>query len=97
MGHSSGWTNQRQDPAGEVYARSDWALKTKEMSAVKQMPLLSEFSSYSEWGKEAKRRAKTLYNHPVSSVIDYFIVNIGSSSDRIDTESGGRLEYKPKA
>ena len=97
----SGWTTQnasRQDPAVEVYARSNWDLKTNERSAVKQMPLLGEFSSYSEWGKEeAKRWAETLYNHPVSSVVDYSIVNLGASSDRINTESGGRLKYKLKA
>ena len=48
-------------------------------------------------GKEAKSWAKTLYNHPVISVIDYFVVNLGASSDRIDTESGGRLKHKLKA
>ena len=58
---------------------------------------MGEFSSYSEWGEEAKRRAETIYNRPVSLVIDYFVVNLGASSDRIDTESGGRLKHKLKA
>ena len=55
--HLSGWTSQhapRQDPAGDAYARSDLALKTNERSVVKQIPLLGEFSSYSEWGKQPK-------------------------------------------
>ena len=42
----------RMDPVGEAYGESNWALKTNERSIVKQMPLLSEFSSYSEWGKK---------------------------------------------
>ena len=45
----------------------------------------------------AKRRAKTLYNHPVSSVVDNFVVNLGGSVNRIHSESGGRLEYKLNA
>ena len=82
---------------GEAYSRSDWALKTNERSAVEQMPLLGEFSSYSEWGKEAKRWAETRYNRPVSSVVDYFVVTLGASSGRIDIESDGRLKYKLRA
>ena len=61
------------------------------------MPLLSEFPSYSEWGEEDRRWAKTLYNHPISSVIDYFVVNFIASTNRIDNESGGRLKYKLRA
>ena len=45
-------------PGGGVHARSDWSLKTNERSAAKQMPLLGEFSRYSEWGKEAKMWAR---------------------------------------
>ena len=45
-------------------------------------------------GEELKRWAKTLYNHPISSVIDYFVVNLKASADRVDNESGGRLHYK---
>ena len=33
-----------------AYARSDWDLKTNERSVAKKMPLLGEFSSYSELG-----------------------------------------------
>ena len=46
--------------------------------------------------KEAERWTKTLYNRPVSSVIEYFIVNSGARSDRTDIESGVHLEYKLK-
>ena len=67
----------KADPAGGPYARSDWSLKTNGRSAVKQMPLLGEFPSYSEWGKDAIRWTRTLYNHPISSAIDYFSVNLG--------------------
>ena len=78
-----GWPNTntpnpqtlRADPAGEAYDRSDCALKTNEMSVVKQIPLLGEFPSYIEWGKEAKGWAATLYNRPISAAIDYFVVN----------------------
>ena len=53
-----GWANTenppttRADPVGEACGASNWALKTNEMSVVKQMPLLSEFPSYCEWGGE---------------------------------------------
>ena len=43
-------TPPRPDPVGEACARIEWALNTNEMSVVKQMPLLGEFSGYSEWG-----------------------------------------------
>ena len=62
--HLGAWPNtfnpptSRADPVGEAYAASNWALKTNERSVAKQMPLLSEFPSYSEWGKEARRWAK---------------------------------------
>ena len=74
----------RTDPDWEAYGSSNWALKTYERSMVKQMPLLSEFSSYSEWGEEARRRSRSLYNHPISSVIGYFVVNFKASPSRID-------------
>ena len=44
-------------------------------------------------GEGAKRWAKTLYNHPVSSAIDYFMVNLGGDLNRVDSESGGRLKF----
>ena len=81
---------------GEVYAQSDWALRTNEMSIAKLMPLLSEFSRYSELGKEAKRWEKTLHNDPVSSGIEYSIVNLRESSEITDNESGGHLKHKQK-
>ena len=48
-------------------------------------------------GDGAKRWAKALYNRPVKSVIDYIIVNLSSSLDRIGHASGGRSKYKLKA
>ena len=77
-------------------AKSDWALKTNERSIAKQMPLLSEFPGYIEWGEEAERWAKTLYGHPVSSSVDYFIINLGDIAELNDKESIGHLGRKPK-
>ena len=79
---------------GVVYVKSDGALKTNERSTAKRIPLLSELPCYSERGEEARRRAKTLHNHPVSSSIDYFIINLRDSSDVNDKESSGHLEHK---
>ena len=46
-------------------------------------------------GREAIRRSRMLYNHPVSLGIDYFVNN---SKDRkgakIDVEGGGFLKHK---
>ena len=98
-GHLSGWTNRntsRQDQAGEVYARSDWALRTNERSVAKQMHPLGGVSRYSEWENGAKRRPETLYNHPVSSDVRYFIVNLRSSSERTDKEQSGNLRHNLK-
>ena len=58
------------------------------------MPLISEFSGYSGRVEGAARWTKTLYNHPVSSAIDYFIVNLKESADVMDKESGGHLKHK---
>ena len=55
---------------------------------------MGEFSRYSEWGKEAKRRTEALYNRPVSSVIDYFIVNLKAIPEITDKESIGHSEHK---
>ena len=87
----------REDPVGEAYDASNWVLKTNERSVVKKMPLLGDIPSYSEWGGEARRWAKTLYNRPVSSVIDYLMVNLLASANRVDSESAGRLKYKLRA
>ena len=57
---------------------------------------MGEFSRYSEWGKEAKRRTEALYNRPVSSVIDYFIVNLKAIPEITDKESSGHSEHKLK-
>ena len=47
-------------------------------------------------GGGPERWAKTLYNHPVSSAIGYFIVNLGDSSEVNGKESSGHLEHKLK-
>ena len=57
-------------------AKSDWATKINGRSVAKQMPLLSGFSGYSEWGYEAERWTRMLYNHPASLVIAYVIINM---------------------
>ena len=45
-------------------------------------------------GKEAERWEKTLRNHPVSSAIDYFIINLRGSSEVNGKESSGHSEHK---
>ena len=80
----------------EAYAKSDWATKTNERSVAKQMPLLSEFAGYSAWGDGAKIWTMMLYNRPVSSAIDCFIINLKDSSDTIDKEASGHLDHKLK-
>ena len=45
-------------------------------------------------GKEAKRWKRALYNHHVSSVVDYFVINLKGSSDIIDNAPSGHLERK---
>ena len=79
---------------GGSLRKIDWALKTNGRLVAKQMPLLSESPGYSEWGKEATRWAKPLYNRPVSSEIDYVIINLRESSEITDKESSGHLEHK---
>ena len=64
------------DPGGKVYQDSGWALKANGGSLAKNMPLLSEFARYAEWGIASKRWAKMLYNHPLSNGVDYFINNL---------------------
>ena len=61
------------------------------------MPLLSEFSVYSEWGNVAKMWGKTLYSHPITSVIDYSAANLCASLNKTDFESGGHLKYKMRS
>ena len=63
--HSSGRTGKRQDRRGEAYARGGRALKTNERAGgAKQMPLLGEFSSYSEWEKKPKGGPKHYITNP---------------------------------
>ena len=77
-----------------AYAKSDWATKINEREVAKQMPLLSEFSGYKDWGDDAKRRAEMLYNRPISLSIIYFIVNLIDSVDLTDKVESGHLKHK---
>ena len=56
------------------------------------MPLLSEFASYPSWGAAAKRWNNLMYNHPVSSVIEYYINNLKNSTNILDKGTGGFLK-----
>ena len=58
------WPNLRVYPGGKAYAKSDWAAKINERAVAQQMPLLSEFSGYSEWETDARRWTMMLYNRP---------------------------------
>ena len=67
------------DHGCKVYKDSDWGLKRIERSQARNIPLLSEFTRYGEWGGSSKRWANKLYNHPAISGADYFINNIKSA------------------
>ena len=56
------------------------------------MPLLSEFTSYRNWGTAAKRWKNLLYNHPVSSAVEYFINNLKNSGSILDRGAGDFLK-----
>ena len=85
---SKGEHQLKTDPGGLIYEPSAWALKTSERPHVGNMPLLFEFSCYSNWDPAARRWSKLLYNHPVSSVIENYISNLKESSNILDR--GGR-------
>ena len=87
------WSNLRGDPGWKACAKSDWATKTNERPVDKQMPVLSEFTVYSEGG-EAKRWTRMLYNRPVSLATDCFIINLKASGDLEDKEAIGPLGRK---
>ena len=61
------------------------------------MPILSELAGYSEWGNDAKRWTRTLYNRPISLVMDCFIINLKDSGDLTDKAAGGHSEHKLKS
>ena len=63
---------------------------------MKQMPMICEFSGYSDRGADARRRTRALYNHPVGSAIDYFVINLKDSPDSIDRGTSGHLRHKLK-
>ena len=92
-GSPQAWSNLREDPGWKACAKSDWATKTNEMSVGKQMPLLSEFTGYSEWGNEAKIWTMMLYNRPISLAIDCFIINLKDSGDSADKEASGHSKH----
>ena len=79
----------RTDPwGGAIYESSTWALKPSERSSVGAMPLLSEFVRYQQWETAAKRWKNLLYNHPVSHIVEYFIINFKSSDEIADKTAG---------
>ena len=94
----------KTDTAGEIYEKSTWAIKTSERSVVGAMPLLSEFARFANWETEAKRRKNRLYNHPVSHIIEYFIINFKNSvqtvgrtaSDYLKRQLGKKVEKSEK-
>ena len=94
---SQSGSNLRGDHGGKAFAKSEWATKINERSVAKQMPLMGEFSSYSEWETEAQRWTRMLYNRPISLVIDYFIINLKDTEVRRDFEASGFLKRKSKS
>ena len=85
---SKGEPYPKTDPGGLIFEPSDWALKTTERAPVGNMHLMSEFASYKGWGAAARRWKNLLYNHPVSSAIEYFINNLKSSGEILDKGAG---------
>ena len=94
------WGNQNPkgrapmaDPGGKVYQDSGRGLKTNVRCLAKNMPLLNEFTRYGEWGVAAKRWAVMLYNHPLSSGVDYFSNNLGDNKSSLtDRNAAGFLK-----
>ena len=89
---SKGEFQLKTDPGGLIYEPSAWALKTSERSSVGNMPLLFEFTSYSNWEPAARRWNNLLYNRPVSRVIEYYINNLKESSNILDRGAGDFLK-----
>ena len=59
------------------------------------MPLLSEHANYGDRENEAIRRPRVLYNHPISSAVDYFVNNLKDRKGaKIDVAAGGFLKHK---
>ena len=88
------WSNLMDDHGGKAYAKSEWATKTNERSISKQMPLLSEFPGYSEWGNEAKRWTRMLHNRPISLSKDCFIINLNDVGALTGKEACGVAKRK---
>ena len=89
---SKGEPQPKTDPGGLIYEPSTWALKASERSPVGHMPLLFEFTSYSTWEPAARRWNNLLYNHPVSSVIEYYINNLKESPNILNNGAGDFLK-----
>ena len=70
------WSNIWGGPGGKAFAKSERWAEIIETSVAMQMPLMGEFTFYSEWGVEAQKWTMMLYNRPVRLVIDYFIINL---------------------
>ena len=72
-----------------------WALKINGRSVAKNVPLLSEFDNYADWGTDTMRRVWMLYSRPVSLGIDYVVNNLkGRKTSKIEVEAGGLINHK---
>ena len=56
------------------------------------MPLLSEFARFANWEAEANRWKNRLYNHPVSHIIEYFIINFKNSAQTVGRTASDYLK-----
>ena len=90
---TKGESYTKTDPGGLIFEPSAWAQKTNERAPVGNMPLMSEFASYKGWETAARRWKNLLYNHPVSSAIEYFINNLQSSGKILDKGAGGFSKF----
>ena len=59
------------------------------------MPVLSEFTSYMDWGPDAGRWSRMLHNRQISMGVDYFINNShGSKASILDKNAGVFSKHK---
>ena len=84
-------------PGGKAFADSERDVEINERAVARQMPLLSEFSSYSAWEIEAQRWARMLYNRPISLGVDYFINDLKGFASKTDLMAGGSTKHKLQA
>ena len=75
----------KADPGGRAYRDSDLSLKTNERDVAKNMPLLSEFTNYGDWGAGASRWARMLRGRPIRLRLDCFVNNLEEIQNREPT------------